>query len=295
MTKKVNYYLDQTDQIKVDGHTLSRLYLAEPYPELESNKRTRYAIYGHDNSDRTLGGYIENLDLISDEFANNGKVAWIDKDSVVYGNSHISSGASIIGSTIVDSEVRNGTYPAYISNSSVIRSIAHEVYDSTRIDITCFGDVCKSHMTNSTVTRGQVTLSTLRDVHITGSKNTEVRFADAKNVRLKGSLYGTFANVSEDEMTIHNLYCNTPYGVTERVRLLVGPDGHLATCNSFGEGTDRFLPAGDTTKDELLGSLKHPMGDKTVGTEEAIEIVESLTPEITLSDSDFDLDNTLEL
>lgn len=37
------------------------------------------------------------------------------------------------------------------------------------------------------------------------------------------------------------------------------------------------------------------MGDKTVGTEEAIEIVESLTPEITLSDSDFDLDNTLEL
>ena len=56
----------------------------------------------------------------------------------------------------------------------------------------------------------------------------------------------------------------------------------------------RFFGA-DTTKDELLGSLKHPMGDKTVGTEEAIEIVESLTPEITLSDSDFDLDNTLEL
>lgn len=105
MTKKVKYYLDETDQIEVDGHTLSRLYLAELYPKLESNKRTRYAIYGKDNSDRISGGYIESLDLISDEFANNGKVAWIDKDSVVYGDSHISSGASIIGSTIVDSEV----------------------------------------------------------------------------------------------------------------------------------------------------------------------------------------------
>ena len=25
---KVKYYLDETDQIEVDGHTLSRLYLA---------------------------------------------------------------------------------------------------------------------------------------------------------------------------------------------------------------------------------------------------------------------------
>lgn len=27
-TKDVKYYLDETDQIEVDGHTLSRLYLA---------------------------------------------------------------------------------------------------------------------------------------------------------------------------------------------------------------------------------------------------------------------------
>ena len=29
MENKIKYYLDETDQIEVDGHTLSRLYLAE--------------------------------------------------------------------------------------------------------------------------------------------------------------------------------------------------------------------------------------------------------------------------
>lgn len=293
MTKKVKYYLDETDQIEVDGHTLSRLYLAEAIPELESNKRTKYAIYGHDNSDRVLGGYVENLDLISNEFANNGHIAWIDNESVVYGNSHIPSGARIIGSTIVDSEVRGGKHQAYVGNSTVIRSVAHEVTNSTMIDSQCFGEVCRSHMTDSIVTRGRVSHSTLNNVHITGSKNTEVRFANAENVHLKGSLYGTFANVSENEMTIHNLHCNTPYGVTERVRLLVGPDGHLAICDSIGRG-DAFIPAGDVTKDELLYGLKYPMGDKTVGTEESIELVESLAPELTLSDSDLDFGEELE-
>lgn len=294
MTNKVKYHLDETDQIEVDGHTLSRLYLAKDYPELEKN-RTKFAIYGHDNSDRVLGGYVENLDSIYGQIVGNGKVAWIDKDSVVYGNSYIPSGARIINSKIVDSDVRDGTYQAYIRNSTVIRSTAHEVYNSTMIDSKCFGEVNHSDMSNSTVARGRVSYSTLSNVHITGSKNTEVLFADARNVHHKGSLCGTFANQSENEITTHILHCNTPYGVTERVKLLVGNDGHLALCDSVGRGSDGFLPAGDTTKDELLGSLKHPMGDKTVGTEEAIEIVESLTPEITLSDSDFNLDDTLEL
>lgn len=74
MTNKVKYHLDETDQIEVDGHTLSRLYLAEDYPELEKN-RTKFAIYGHDNSDRVLGGYVENLDSISGQIVGNGKVA----------------------------------------------------------------------------------------------------------------------------------------------------------------------------------------------------------------------------
>ena len=41
---KVKYYLDETDQIEVDGHTLSRLYLAEHHPRLD--KASQYAVFG---------------------------------------------------------------------------------------------------------------------------------------------------------------------------------------------------------------------------------------------------------
>lgn len=59
---KVKYYLDETDQIEVDGHTLSRLYLAEnPKPGSVSHE----AIFGEDNSNREMGGYVESLANIS--------------------------------------------------------------------------------------------------------------------------------------------------------------------------------------------------------------------------------------
>ena len=61
-TKEVKYYLDETDQIEVDGHTLSRLYLA-PDQSLsrEFIESLGFAIYGEDNSDRILGGHVESL------------------------------------------------------------------------------------------------------------------------------------------------------------------------------------------------------------------------------------------
>lgn len=42
MENKIKYYLDETDQIEVDGHTLSRLYLAEHHPRLD--KASQYAV-----------------------------------------------------------------------------------------------------------------------------------------------------------------------------------------------------------------------------------------------------------
>ena len=81
MTKKVIYYLDETDQIEVDGHTLSRLYLAEHNPRLDkaSHKASQYAVFGEDNSDRKMGGYIESLDQISDKFTAYDDVAWVNQ------------------------------------------------------------------------------------------------------------------------------------------------------------------------------------------------------------------------
>lgn len=46
---KVKYYLDETDQIEVDGHILSRLYLAE-----NQNMVTMVKVYEKTNSLRII-------------------------------------------------------------------------------------------------------------------------------------------------------------------------------------------------------------------------------------------------
>lgn len=75
---KVKYYLDETDQIEVDGHTLSRLYLAEnPKPDSVSHE----AIFGEDNSNRQMGGYIESLSNISSDMTESGYFAWVDNEA----------------------------------------------------------------------------------------------------------------------------------------------------------------------------------------------------------------------
>lgn len=99
---KVKYYLDETDQIEVDGHTLSRLYLAEnPKP----NSVSRYAVFGEDNSNQQMGGYVESLNNISSDMTESGYFAWIDDESQVYGNTTIARGARVIRSTVVDSNI----------------------------------------------------------------------------------------------------------------------------------------------------------------------------------------------
>ena len=63
---KIKYYLDETDQIEVDGHTLSRLYLAEDNPEIGG----KFAIYGADNTNRKMGGYVENVSSLATKLDN---------------------------------------------------------------------------------------------------------------------------------------------------------------------------------------------------------------------------------
>lgn len=106
-TKEVKYYLDETDQIEVDGHTLSRLYLAEILVENEFT--SGYAVFGEDNTGREMGGYVESLNNISDEPDTpfpSGDIAWVDAKSKVYGTSKIQYGAHVYNSTIIDSDVQ---------------------------------------------------------------------------------------------------------------------------------------------------------------------------------------------
>ena len=93
-TKEVKYYLDETDQIEVDGHTLSRLYLAEEPPELFT-KMYDYAIYGEDNTNRKMGGYVENLNSLSTKLDDYDDIAWVHADSKVYGDSKLGPGIHV--------------------------------------------------------------------------------------------------------------------------------------------------------------------------------------------------------
>lgn len=148
---KVKYYLDETDQIEVDGRTLSRLYLAEnPKPDSVSHE----AIFGEDNSNREMGGYIESLANISNNMTGSGCFAWIDETSRVYGNSTVPCGARIIRSTVADSTILSNNGNVFIVDSTVKNSTVSEVHESVVENSTCTREVWSSSIHNSSVKSG---------------------------------------------------------------------------------------------------------------------------------------------
>lgn len=152
MAKESKYYLDETDQIEVDGHTLSRLYLAEPIPGVREHEGLNaYAIFGEDNTRRRMGGYIESLDILSTKVSPIDTVAWVREDSKVYGDSKISAGVSIINSTVVDSKVNNYTVTSKVINSHIVNSNVDGVKNSTVLNSTCTRLVKDSTVTDSTL------------------------------------------------------------------------------------------------------------------------------------------------
>lgn len=280
---KVKYYLDETDQIEVDGHTLSRLYLAEnPKP----NSISHEAIFGEDNSHREMGGYIESLANISSNMTGSGYFAWIDETSRVYGNTTVSRGARVIRSTVIDSNIAPNNGNAFVVDSVVKNSKVSEVHESTIEDSTCTKEVWNSSIYNSNV-KSEVVYSTMHDSTLTSTKYSKIAHANLTNVTHKGSLSGTFENISEGDISEHVLYCRTPWGTSDSIKLLVDTNGHLALRNviSLPEGQ---YGIGDTTREELLDVLRTPLDGKTVGNAKSIALVEELdAPVLTDDDLDF--------
>ena len=98
MEEKVQYYLDTEDQITIDGHTLSRLYLKEPLKEKRfklSDREGDYAVYGQEQDNAYRGGYVESLDSLPKK-SFDGRVAWVDENSKVYGDTKITPITTII-------------------------------------------------------------------------------------------------------------------------------------------------------------------------------------------------------
>lgn len=291
--QKVQYYLDDTDQIEVDGRTLSRLYLAPDVAYPSDSILSRYAVYGEDNTNKWMGGYVESVDNLSDNIVGRGWIAWVDSDSKVYGKSEIGTGCFIQNSTIINSQVRSGHHTSKVLDSTVIGSVVH--------------DVENSRVKNSTCDR-LVINSTLENSNITGQKNSFVVDANLTDVKHHGSISGTFSDIELGDITVHDMKAIVEIPVrsirstyyiypTTSFQLLQDNKGSFAlTDNTSGEyqfGNTKF-PIGDVDFDELYDLLTSEMNGKPIGKPNTLKTLEEIRESMTLTDSDLDFGEEIE-
>lgn len=298
MTKKVKYYLDETDQIKVDGRTLSRLYLAEPIEGVrEQEGLNAYAIFGEDNARRRMGGYIESLDILSTKVSPIDTVAWVREDSKVYGDSKISAGVSIINSTVVDSKVNNYTVTSKVINSRVVNSNVDGVKNSTVLNSTCTRLVKDSTVTDSTL-KVEAHNSKIENSKITGTKSSYIVNANLNDVHHHGGISGTFSNIQQGDIKVHPISFYDNHGYDTLLNLLEGPSGNFALSDYDIYGTrllsDVLLEQGDINFDELYYHLTQVVDGYTVGQPATIEMLEDLQNGDVLADGDLDFGEELE-
>lgn len=295
MAKKIKYYLDETDQIEVDGHTLSRLYLAEnirdPYSFSssfgESVYMSRYAVFGEDTSGRDMGGYVESLDNLSDDIHPSGHIAWVDTQSKVYGTSKLGSGARVDNSTVVDSDVRHNNL---ICDSVVTNSKVTTVMNSVISDSCCPERVEDSTIINSNVENYTIN-SKISDSEIINIKYSKVINANLNNVKYFGSISGTFRDVDEDGIARHQLSYRNQSGDKLNMKLLVGPS-NLAimpiTLERISLISGKTIPAGDISLEELSTLMNEIVDEQPVGGKKALKLIDKISEREVLTDSDLD-------
>lgn len=297
-TKEVQYYLDKTDQIEVDGHTLSRLYLAEPIPGVREHEGlNKYAIFGEDNTRRRMGGYVESLNNLSTTIDAIDDIAWVDENSKVYGNSKISSGVGVINSTVVNSKVHNYTVTSNVINSHVVNSNVDAVKNSTVSNSTCTRLVKDSIINNSTI-KVEAHNSTVEHSNITGTKSSYVMNANLNNVEHQGGISGTFSNIRPGDIKVHPISFYDNHGYTTQLNLLEGPSGNFALSDHDIYGTillsDVLLEQGDINFDDLYYQLTQVVEGQTVGKPKTVEMLEYLQDSDVLVDGDLDFGEEIE-
>ena len=294
MAKRVKYYLDETDQIEVDGHTLSRLYLAEVLVENEFT--SGYAVFGEDNTGRKMGGYVESLDNISNEtdcIFQSPKIAWVDEKSKVYGTSRIQSGAHIYNSTIIDSSIQYDecVHGSVISNSKVKTVMNSEIYDSC-----CYDTVEDSVIKNSEVDTYTIN-STISDSTLTNIKYSRIINANLNNVEYHGSLSGTFSDVREDDIERYQLSYRNQFDEKENMQLLVGPS-NIAVMQLEEQNiklvNGETIPVGDITLEKLSSLMNEIVDEQPIGGKKALKLLDKLSEREILTDSDLDFGETME-
>ena len=291
---KVKYYLDETDQIEVDGHTLSRLYLAEAVPHpFFTNMDSEYAIFGEDNTGREMGGYIESLSIMPKEVDSIDYPAWVHADSKVYGNSKLAPGITVHNSTIVDSKVTNYTDTSNVFDSTIVNSTVDTVRNSTITDSTITKPVQSSTIENSTI-RSQTYNSTVKNSTLTGTKSSHIKRANLENVTYHGTIAGTFSNIQQNDIKTHLISLHDDhkdnYDYIYQVNLFEGPNGKFAMSDNDVWTRDLpdnpRVPNGDIELNEVYNMLTREIDGGTLGTPKSIKKVKLIQERQALIDSD---------
>lgn len=229
---KVIFKLDKNDSIVKDGHVLYRL-ICDGYKE-----KTTYEPFVKKGD---KGGYIESLNQISTAVGGSGTLAWVDKDSFVYGNSKVNQ-MYVQNSTIKNSTI-NGFRQyrhIYIQNSTISDSvITGEVFiDDATIS---HSNVKKFHVRNSTISNCDLASKyncTIYDAnllningltyphHITGKFANEVTqhdfYVDGRHVRICAN--NDQIMVTDSESSIVKTGTIAPYDFVQLVQSHVKPD-----------------------------------------------------------------------
>lgn len=229
---KVIFKLDKNDSIVKDGHVLYRLicdgYKEEPQYEPKVKKGDK-------------GGYIENLKQISTAVDHAGALAWVDKNSFVYGSSKVNQ-MYVLNSTIKNSTINGfGRYRnIHIQNSTVSDSViaGEVVIDDATIS---HSNVKKFHVRNSTITNSDIASKyncTIYDAnlsninclkyphHITGEFANELTqhdfYVDGRHVRICAN--NDQIIVTDSDSSIVKTGAMAPYEFVQLVKSHVKPD-----------------------------------------------------------------------
>lgn len=292
---KINYYLDKSDRIEVDGHTLSRLYLSQKQSISHRDiASSQLAIFGKDNTDKKMGGYVESLKNIPRNQTTLDTISWVDENSKVYGKSRIRNGSLICNSTIVDSEVKP---KSVISDSVVTDSEVCSVFNSTVVDSRCDETVGNSKVHNSTI-EIDIRNSTVRNSHISSTLFFEIVVnANLDNVQHCGSLSGTFSDISSGDITKHRMGVVAESGRVNRFNLLQDTKGNFALHQHAIRAVrlgDTVVEQGDIDFDELYNLLNRKLNGRTIGDESTLVTLNEIKESMVLTDSDLDFGDELE-
>lgn len=274
---KIVFKLDETDQIEVHGHTLSRLIIdgfkiggkdVTYFPQASKSYKSKDQHWIMAKPVGSKGGYIDSLDNISTNVTNSGLHAWLDEDSWAY-ESTIGPAVHIIHSNIIQSTIQF---------MGLSMHTAHNPFEHRLVR--AFGEI------NNSVVKA----STLINV---SAYDSEIKFSDVKRVTAYDSTISRSSIEMKKQHWITKSSLNTVSGTfnndihnTDLLDVQFGTktitleknNGEFLTINI----DDKIFVVNNNTSDytgdsvTVLGTLSYYINNVTDWTDESKKMIKQL-------------------